>query len=87
MRCAMGGGLGLNLGCWHRASRPHGPLCPADADHSLYIFKGGHFWVVSASGNASQPQPLHARWPGLPAGIDACACSPLSRSFYFFKGQ
>ncbi|XP_047924187.2 matrix metalloproteinase-28 [Anser cygnoides] len=58
----------------------------ADADHSLYIFKGGHFWVVSASGNASQPQPLHARWPGLPAGIDACACSPLSRSFYFFKG-
>ncbi|NXI74016.1 MMP28 protein, partial [Anseranas semipalmata] len=58
----------------------------ADADHSLYIFKGGHFWVVPASGNASQPQPLHARWPGLPASIDACACSPLSRSFYFFKG-
>ncbi|XP_071882068.1 matrix metalloproteinase-28 isoform X1 [Anas platyrhynchos] len=58
----------------------------ADVDDNLYIFKGGHFWVVPASGNASQPQPLHARWPGLPAGIDACACSPLSHSFYFFKG-
>lgn len=51
------------------------------------VCKGSHFWVVSASGNASQPQPLHMRWPGLPAGIDACAYSPFSHSFYFFKGQ
>ncbi|XP_010181721.1 PREDICTED: matrix metalloproteinase-28, partial [Mesitornis unicolor] len=26
-----------------------------DADHNLYIFKGSHFWVVAASGNASDP--------------------------------
>ncbi|XP_054022543.1 matrix metalloproteinase-28 [Dryobates pubescens] len=58
----------------------------ADADHTLYIFKGSHFWVVPASGNASDPQPLQSRWPGLPAGIDASACSPLSGKFYFFKG-
>ncbi|XP_063258572.1 matrix metalloproteinase-28 isoform X3 [Prinia subflava] len=58
----------------------------ADGDHNLYIFKGSHYWVVSASGNASDPRPLQPRWPGLPAGIDACAWSPLSGKFYFFKG-
>ncbi|NXG06398.1 MMP28 protein, partial [Sakesphorus luctuosus] len=58
----------------------------ADADHNLYIFKGSHYWVVSASGNASDPRPLETHWPGLPAGIDACAWSPLSGKFYFFKG-
>ncbi|NXV72433.1 MMP28 protein, partial [Atlantisia rogersi] len=58
----------------------------ADADHNLYIFKGSHYWVVPASGNASHPRPLQTRWPGLPAGIDACAWSQLSRKFYFFKG-
>ncbi|XP_042647776.1 matrix metalloproteinase-28 isoform X2 [Tyto alba] len=58
----------------------------ADADHNLYIFKGSHYWVVPASGNASDPQSLQTRWPGLPAGIDACAWSQLSGKFYFFKG-
>ncbi|XP_010002128.1 PREDICTED: matrix metalloproteinase-28 [Chaetura pelagica] len=58
----------------------------ADADHNLYIFKGGHYWQVLASGNASDPRPLQPRWPGLPAGIDACAWSQLSHKFYFFKG-
>ncbi|XP_017684331.1 PREDICTED: matrix metalloproteinase-28 [Lepidothrix coronata] len=58
----------------------------SDADHNLYIFKGSHYWVVSASGNASDPQPLERHWPGLPAGIDACAWSQLSSKFYFFKG-
>ncbi|NXU77935.1 MMP28 protein, partial [Oreotrochilus melanogaster] len=58
----------------------------ADADHNLYIFKGSHFWVVPASGNASDPRALQSRWPGLPAGIDACAWSQLSHKFYFFKG-
>mgnify|MGYP001861299141 CR=1 FL=1 len=72
---------------WYQVSHPHHLFCPADTEHNLYVFKGSHFWVVSASGNASQPQPLHMRWPGLPAGIDACAYSPFSHSFYFFKGQ
>ncbi|XP_051492041.1 matrix metalloproteinase-28 [Apus apus] len=58
----------------------------ADADHNLYIFKGSHYWLVLASGNASDPRPLQTRWPGLPAGIDACAWSRLSHKFYFFKG-
>ncbi|NXU12826.1 MMP28 protein, partial [Pardalotus punctatus] len=58
----------------------------ADGDHNLYIFKGSHYWVVSASGNASDPRPLQTRWPGLPASIDACAWSQLSGKFYFFKG-
>ncbi|NXR97021.1 MMP28 protein, partial [Hypocryptadius cinnamomeus] len=58
----------------------------ADGDHNLYIFKGSHYWVVSASGNASDPRPLQPRWPGLPAGIDACAWSQLTGKFYFFKG-
>ncbi|XP_071672920.1 matrix metalloproteinase-28 isoform X3 [Patagioenas fasciata] len=57
-----------------------------DADHNLYIFKGSHYWVVTASGNASNPQPLQPRWPGLPPGIDACTWSQLSGKFYFFKG-
>ncbi|XP_023794932.1 matrix metalloproteinase-28 [Cyanistes caeruleus] len=58
----------------------------ADGDHNLYIFKGSHYWVVSASGNASEPRPLQPRWPGLPASIDACTWSQLSGKFYFFKG-
>ncbi|XP_056362719.1 matrix metalloproteinase-28 isoform X3 [Oenanthe melanoleuca] len=58
----------------------------ADGDHNLYIFKGSHYWVVSASGNASDPRPLQPRWPGLPPSIDACAWSQLSGKFYFFKG-
>ncbi|NXX98248.1 MMP28 protein, partial [Centropus bengalensis] len=58
----------------------------ADADHNIYIFKGSQYWVVAASGNASDPQPVQARWPGLPASIDACAWSQLSGKFYFFKG-
>ncbi|NXS14978.1 MMP28 protein, partial [Neodrepanis coruscans] len=58
----------------------------ADGDHNLYIFKGSHYWVVSATGNASDPQPLEMRWPGLPVGIDACTWSRLSGKFYFFKG-
>ncbi|XP_064379439.1 matrix metalloproteinase-28 isoform X2 [Dromaius novaehollandiae] len=58
----------------------------ADVDHNLYIFKGSHYWLVSVSGNASDPQPLHTRWPGLPSGIDAAAWSELSGRFYFFKG-
>uniref|UniRef100_A0A8C0HKS3 Matrix metallopeptidase 28 n=1 Tax=Buteo japonicus TaxID=224669 RepID=A0A8C0HKS3_9AVES len=45
-----------------------------------------HYWVVPTSGNASDPRPLQTRWPGLPAGIDACAWSQLSGKFYFFKG-
>ncbi|PKK23608.1 matrix metallopeptidase 28 [Columba livia] len=57
-----------------------------DADHNLYIFKGSHYWVVTASGNASNPQPLQPRWPGLPPSIDACTWSQLSGKFYFFKG-
>ncbi|XP_065503204.1 matrix metalloproteinase-28 [Caloenas nicobarica] len=57
-----------------------------DADHNLYIFKGSHYWVVTATGNASDPQPLQPRWPGLPPGIDACTWSQLSGKFYFFKG-
>ncbi|XP_064250508.1 matrix metalloproteinase-28 isoform X4 [Passer domesticus] len=57
----------------------------ADGDYNLYIFKGSHYWVVSPSGNASDPQPLQPRWPGLPAGIDACAWSQLTGKFYFFK--
>jgi len=78
------------VGRWDEAShlgRPHSSLCPADADHNLYIFKGSHYWEVRASGNASDPQPLQTRWPGLPAGIDACAWSQLSGKFYFFKGR
>ncbi|KAM8797314.1 matrix metalloproteinase-28 [Eudromia elegans] len=58
----------------------------ADADHNLYVFKGSHYWLVPESGNASAPQPLRARWPGLPSAVDAAAWSPLSRKFYFFKG-
>ncbi|XP_058710688.1 matrix metalloproteinase-28 isoform X1 [Poecile atricapillus] len=58
----------------------------ADGDHNLYIFKGSHYWVVSASGNASEPRPLQPRWPGLPASIDACTWSQLTGKFYFFKG-
>ncbi|NXQ11789.1 MMP28 protein, partial [Peucedramus taeniatus] len=58
----------------------------ADGDHNLYIFKGSHYWVVSASGNTSDPRPLQPRWPGLPASIDACAWSQLTGKFYFFKG-
>ncbi|XP_067165774.1 matrix metalloproteinase-28 isoform X2 [Apteryx mantelli] len=57
-----------------------------DVDHNLYVFKGSHYWLVSVSGNASDPQPLHTRWPGLPSGIDAAAWSELSGRFYFFKG-
>uniref|UniRef100_A0A663MKA5 Matrix metallopeptidase 28 n=1 Tax=Athene cunicularia TaxID=194338 RepID=A0A663MKA5_ATHCN len=74
---------------WDEVSHPgppHSSHCPTDADHNLYIFKGSHYWVVPASGNASDPQPLQTRWPGLPAGIDACAWSQLSGKFYFFKG-
>uniref|UniRef100_A0A8C3UAY0 Matrix metallopeptidase 28 n=1 Tax=Catharus ustulatus TaxID=91951 RepID=A0A8C3UAY0_CATUS len=45
------------------------------------LFSGmDHYWVVSASGNASDPQPLQPRWPGLPAGIDACLV--LSRTLW-----
>uniref|UniRef100_A0A8C5JB25 Matrix metallopeptidase 28 n=1 Tax=Junco hyemalis TaxID=40217 RepID=A0A8C5JB25_JUNHY len=58
----------------------------SDGDHNLYIFKGSHYWVVSGSGNASEPQALQPRWPGLPAGIDACAWSQSTGKFYFFKG-
>ncbi|XP_030818521.1 matrix metalloproteinase-28 isoform X3 [Camarhynchus parvulus] len=58
----------------------------SDGDHNLYIFKGSHYWVVSGSGNASEPRALQPRWPGLPAGIDACAWSPGTGKFYFFKG-
>lgn len=71
----------------HPCDAPLSSLCPADSDHNLYIFKGSRFWVVSASGNASEPRPLQARWPGLPAGIDACAWSRLSGKLFFFKGR
>ncbi|XP_010074205.1 PREDICTED: matrix metalloproteinase-28, partial [Pterocles gutturalis] len=59
----------------------------AAADHTLYIFRASHYWLVPAGGNASDPQPLQTRWPGLPTGIDACAWSQLSGKFYFFKGE
>uniref|UniRef100_A0A8V5GMQ6 Uncharacterized protein n=1 Tax=Melopsittacus undulatus TaxID=13146 RepID=A0A8V5GMQ6_MELUD len=58
----------------------------ADGDHNIYIFKGNHYWMVPVHGNASDPQPLQTRWPGLPAGIDASAWSQSTGKFYFFKG-
>lgn len=79
-------GVGMRL-LASRLGPPHSSLCPTDADHNLYIFKGSHYWVVPASGNASDPRPLQTRWPGLPAGIDACAWSQRSGKFYFFKGR
>lgn len=77
-------------GRWDEVSHlgpPQSSICPTDADHNLYIFKGSHYWVVTASGNASNPQPLQPRWPGLPPSIDACTWSQLSGKFYFFKGR
>uniref|UniRef100_A0A8D0GND0 Matrix metallopeptidase 28 n=1 Tax=Sphenodon punctatus TaxID=8508 RepID=A0A8D0GND0_SPHPU len=52
----------------------------------LYIFKGSHFWVVSRGGNTTGPQPLQAKWPRLPAAIDAVTLSEADGKFYFFKG-
>ncbi|XP_060059926.1 matrix metalloproteinase-28 isoform X3 [Erinaceus europaeus] len=53
----------------------------------LYIFKGSHFWEVTADGNVSEPHPLKERWAGLPPDIEAAAVSLEDGDFYFFKGN
>nr|XP_028564210.1 matrix metalloproteinase-28 isoform X4 [Podarcis muralis] len=57
-----------------------------DLEDNLYIFKGGHYWIVSKGGNATGPDLLRAMWPGLPSTIDAAAFSEEDGKFYFFKG-
>lgn len=57
MRCAMGGGLGLNLGCWHRASRPHGPLCPSRRGPQPVHLQG---WPLLGGVGQRQCQPAAA---------------------------
>lgn len=52
----------------------------------MYVFKGSHFWEVTADGNVSEPSPLQKRWPGLPPNIEAAAVSLEDGDFYFFKG-
>ncbi|XP_075417533.1 matrix metalloproteinase-28 [Tenrec ecaudatus] len=58
-----------------------------DGQQRLYIFKGSHFWEVSADGNVSEPRPLQERWAGLPPHIEAAAVSLENGDFYFFKGS
>ncbi|XP_028564210.2 matrix metalloproteinase-28 isoform X3 [Podarcis muralis] len=57
-----------------------------DLEDNLYIFKGGHYWIVSKGGNTTGPGLLRAMWPGLPSTIDAAAFSEEDGKFYFFKG-
>ncbi|XP_034995981.1 matrix metalloproteinase-28 [Zootoca vivipara] len=57
-----------------------------DLEDNLYIFKGGHYWIVSKGGNATGPVLLRAMWPGLPSTIDAATFSEEDGKFYFFKG-
>lgn len=59
----------------------------ADGQWRLYVFKGSHFWEVTADGNVSEPRPLQKRWPGLPPNIEAAAVSLEDGDFYFFKGS
>ncbi|XP_048375146.1 matrix metalloproteinase-28 isoform X2 [Sphaerodactylus townsendi] len=57
-----------------------------DLEGNVYIFKGGYFWTISKAGNATGPQLLWTKWPGLPSTIDAAAFSEEDGKFYFFKG-
>ncbi|NP_001073357.1 matrix metalloproteinase-28 precursor [Rattus norvegicus] len=58
-----------------------------DGQWRLYVFKGSHFWEVTADGNVSEPHPLQKRWPGLPSSIEAAAVSLEDGDFFFFKGN
>lgn len=58
-----------------------------DGQWRLHVFKGGHFWEVTADGNVSEPRALQKRWPGLPPNIEAAAVSLEDGDFYFFKGS
>lgn len=57
-----------------------------DGQWRLHVFKGSHFWEVTADGNVSEPRALQKRWPGLPPNIEAAAVSLEDGDFYFFKG-
>eukprot|EP00079_Xenopus_tropicalis_P009645 XP_002933877.2 PREDICTED: matrix metalloproteinase-28 isoform X1 [Xenopus tropicalis] len=57
-----------------------------DLKHTLYIFKGRHFWTVSLDGKISPPQTLQMRWKKLPSYIEAAVVSGFDGKFYFFKG-
>lgn len=77
-----------------RRPETHGPkYCHSSFDaitideKRLYIFKGSHFWEVTADGNVSEPHPLQERWAGLPPDIEAAAVSLEDGDFYFFKGN
>ncbi|XP_078010962.1 matrix metalloproteinase-28 isoform X1 [Phascolarctos cinereus] len=80
---------------WDRTSGVRGPYychsffdtITADKDHRVYIFKGSNFWEVGADGNASKPQLLQEKWPGLPPNIEAAVVSQDDGDFYFFKGS
>lgn len=58
-----------------------------DGQRHLYVFKGSHFWEVTAEGNVSEPRLLQERWPGLPPHLEAAAVSLEDGDFYFFKGS
>ncbi|KFQ34693.1 Matrix metalloproteinase-28, partial [Mesitornis unicolor] len=72
----LGGGMGFLT--------PLSSLCPADADHNLYIFKGSHFWVVAASGNATLPHLLVLVLVPIGVGSDPFPCpSPGGRCWCY----
>ncbi|XP_063810054.1 matrix metalloproteinase-28 [Pseudophryne corroboree] len=82
---------------WSEGSKPDGEsksyYCQSmfdavtwDLKHTLYIFKGRHYWTVSLLGNISEPQLSQQRWKKLPAFIEAATVSGSDGKFYFFKG-
>ncbi|XP_070987845.1 matrix metalloproteinase-28 [Oncorhynchus clarkii lewisi] len=58
-----------------------------DQNHTVLVFRGSVYWMVSAQGNVSAPLPLQQRWRHLPLAIEAAAFSPLDSKWYFFKGK
>ncbi|KAJ7309009.1 hypothetical protein JRQ81_008294 [Phrynocephalus forsythii] len=57
-----------------------------DLENNIYVFRDGHYWLVSQGGKRSGPHLLQATWPGLPPTIDAAAFSEEDGKFYFFRG-
>ncbi|KAM3871838.1 matrix metalloproteinase-9 [Diretmus argenteus] len=54
-------------------------------EDDLHFFKDGHYWRMQ-NGGVKGPFPMSARWPALPAVIDAAFEDLLSKKIYFFSG-